>query len=85
MTISRLPKNIIWVCGPGENGVCIGALAVALYAYYSPAIGSELVVPLMNQTVDFGIWYVPFTVIAVVAIVNAVNLTDGLDGLASGG
>ena len=63
---------------------CIGALAVALYAYYSPAIGSELVVPLMNQTVDFGIWYVPFTVIAVVAIVNAVNLTDGLDGLASG-
>lgn len=63
---------------------CIGALAIALYAYYSPAIGSELIVPLMNRTVDFGIWYLPFTVIAVVGIVNAVNLTDGLDGLASG-
>jgi len=63
---------------------CIGALAIALYAYYSPAIGSELIVPLMNRTVDFGIWYLPFTVIAVIGIVNAVNLTDGLDGLASG-
>ncbi|UYO62097.1 phospho-N-acetylmuramoyl-pentapeptide-transferase [Acetobacterium wieringae] len=63
---------------------CIGALVIALYAYYSPAIGSELVVPLINRTVDFGIWYVPFTFFAVVAIVNAVNLTDGLDGLASG-
>ncbi|WP_286947640.1 phospho-N-acetylmuramoyl-pentapeptide-transferase [Acetobacterium sp. UBA5834] len=63
---------------------CIGALVIALYAYYSPAIGSELVIPLLNRTVDFGIWYVPFTFFAVVSIVNAVNLTDGLDGLASG-
>jgi len=62
----------------------IGALAIALYAYYSPTIGSELVVPFMGQTLDFGFWYVPFTFIAIVAIVNAVNLTDGLDGLASG-
>jgi phospho-N-acetylmuramoyl-pentapeptide-transferase len=63
---------------------CIGALGVSLYAYYSPGIGSELIVPLLKETVDFGIWYVPFTFFAVVAIVNAVNLTDGLDGLASG-
>ncbi len=63
---------------------CIGALVITLYAYYSPAIGSELIVPFIGQTVDFGIWYVPFTLIAIVAIVNAVNLTDGLDGLASG-
>jgi phospho-N-acetylmuramoyl-pentapeptide-transferase len=63
---------------------CIGALAIALYAYNAPSIGSEMVVPLMDQTVDFGFWYVPFTFIAVVSIVNAVNLTDGLDGLASG-
>lgn len=63
---------------------CVGALAISLYAYYSPTIGSELIVPFINQPVDFGFWYVPFTFIAVVAIVNAVNLTDGLDGLASG-
>lgn len=60
------------------------ALAIALYAAWTPAIGTELVVPFMGTTVDFGIWYVPFTFFAVVAVTNAVNLTDGLDGLASG-
>ena len=33
---------------------------------------------------DFGVWYIPFTVFVVLAMTNAVNLTDGLDGLASG-
>lgn len=60
------------------------ALAIAIYAAWTPAIGTELVVPFMGTTVDFGIWYVPFTFFAVVAVTNAVNLTDGLDGLASG-
>lgn len=62
----------------------VAALAVALYAAWTPAIGTELVIPFMGTTVDFGIWYVPFTFFAVVAVTNAVNLTDGLDGLASG-
>ncbi len=62
----------------------VAALAIALYAAWTPAIGTELVVPFMGATVDFGIWYVPFTFFAVVAVTNAVNLTDGLDGLASG-
>lgn len=62
----------------------VAALAIALYAAWTPAIGTELVVPFMGTTVDFGIWYVPFTFFAVVAVTNAVNLTDGLDGLASG-
>lgn len=60
------------------------ALAIAIYAAWTPSIGTELVVPFMGTTVDFGIWYVPFTFFAVVAVTNAVNLTDGLDGLASG-
>lgn len=62
----------------------VAALAVALYAAWTPAIGTELVIPFMGTTVDFGFWYVPFTFFAVVAVTNAVNLTDGLDGLASG-
>ncbi|MBC3886943.1 phospho-N-acetylmuramoyl-pentapeptide-transferase [Acetobacterium paludosum] len=63
---------------------CVGALAISLYAYNCSTIGSELIVPFMHQPVDFGIWYIPLTFVAIVAIVNAVNLTDGLDGLASG-
>lgn len=62
----------------------VAALAVALYAAWTPSIGTELVIPFIGTTVDFGIWYVPFTFFAVVAVTNAVNLTDGLDGLASG-
>lgn len=59
-------------------------IIVALFAYNNPSIGSKLVVPFAGVEWDLGIWYIPFTVIAVVLIVNSVNLTDGLDGLASG-
>ena len=39
----------------------VAALAIALYAAWTPAIGTELVIPFMGATVDFGFWYVPFT------------------------
>lgn len=59
------------------------AIIIALFAYNSPGIGSKLVVPFTSIEWDLGVWYIPFTTIAVVLIVNSVNLTDGLDGLAS--
>jgi phospho-N-acetylmuramoyl-pentapeptide-transferase len=62
----------------------VGAGAIALYAYYLPSIGSEMIIPFIHQPIDFGVWYIPFTIFTIIAIVNAVNLTDGLDGLASG-
>lgn len=62
---------------------CI-AVIVALFAYFNPEIGTKLIVPFTGIEWDLGIWYIPFTVLAVVLIVNSVNLTDGLDGLASG-
>ncbi|MGL4606839.1 MAG: phospho-N-acetylmuramoyl-pentapeptide-transferase [Eubacteriaceae bacterium] len=62
----------------------LGAGVIAVYAYLTPSIGGEVIIPFMEQPVNFGLWYLPFTFIAVVGIVNAVNLTDGLDGLASG-
>lgn len=34
--------------------------------------------------IDFGLWYIPFFVLAVVATSFSVNETDGLDGLAGG-
>lgn len=60
------------------------ALMIAFFAYNNPLIGSKLIVPFVGVEWDLGVWYIPFTVIAVVLIVNSVNLTDGLDGLASG-
>ena len=52
------------------------AYAVLLYIYgkgvfYIPFIGE----------VNWGIWYIPFTVFVIVAMTNATNLTDGVDGL----
>ena len=65
----------------GQIGI---ALIVAFFAYNNSAIGSKLVVPFTDIEWDLGVWYIPFTVLAVVLIVNSVNLTDGLDGLATG-
>ena len=41
-------------------------------------------IPLVQQTFDLGIWYVPFAAFVIVSFANAVNITDGLDGLVSG-
>ncbi len=59
-------------------------IIVAVFAYSNPSIGSKLIIPFAKTELDLGIFYIPFTVLAVVLIVNSVNLTDGLDGLASG-
>ncbi len=41
-------------------------------------------IPVLNETIDAGILYLPFMFFVMVGASNAVNLTDGLDGLASG-
>ncbi|QOX63557.1 phospho-N-acetylmuramoyl-pentapeptide-transferase [Anoxybacterium hadale] len=61
-------------------------IAVGL-AYYQSRVsvyGTTVYIPIVNQYLDFGIFYIPFIAFVVVSMVNAVNLTDGLDGLASG-
>ena len=61
-------------------------IAVGL-AYYQSSVsvyGTKVFIPIMNESIDFGIFYIPFIAFVVVAMVNSVNLTDGLDGLASG-
>ena len=47
-------------------------------------ISTEVMIPVMGWTIDFGWLYAPFLVFLMVGTTNAVNLTDGLDGLASG-
>jgi phospho-N-acetylmuramoyl-pentapeptide-transferase len=61
------------------------AVALTLYAYRSPNVGPEVLIPFTSRYWDMGIWYIPFTAIIVfVGTVNSVNFTDGLDGLAAG-
>lgn len=60
------------------------AVGLAFYQSKVSVYGTKVFIPFVNQTWDFGIWYIPFIAFVVVSMVNAVNLTDGLDGLASG-
>ncbi|MBQ9989093.1 MAG: phospho-N-acetylmuramoyl-pentapeptide-transferase [Clostridia bacterium] len=56
---------------------------LAWYAANDPSVGTKLYVPFLGL-MDFGWFYIPFTMFIVVGMTNSVNLTDGLDGLASG-
>lgn len=61
-------------------------IAGVFFAYYgktNPDIGTSIIVPFLNKTIDLGFWYMPFIIFFYAATTNAVNLTDGLDGLAS--
>lgn len=66
----------------------IGQLAlatiIAVFGYYSPYIGSSIVVPFFNLELELGVFYIPFIIFVFIAVTNSVNLTDGLDGLAGG-
>ncbi len=52
------------------------AYAVVMYLYS----GHRFQIPFVG-TVDWGVWYIPFTVFVILAMTNATNLTDGVDGL----
>lgn len=60
------------------------AAALAVYMAKFSGYGTEVWIPLLDEYVDFGWFYIPFVIFVVVAMANAVNLTDGLDGLSSG-
>ncbi|MTI49045.1 phospho-N-acetylmuramoyl-pentapeptide-transferase [Sporosalibacterium faouarense] len=60
------------------------AVILAFYQSSTSLMGTKLLIPFINTTIDLGFLYIPFISFVVVAVVNSVNLTDGLDGLASG-
>lgn len=62
-------------------GQFLVSLAVTLLAY--KYIGSELLIPIWNKSIDIGYFYILFNLIFIVAVTNSVNLTDGLDGLST--
>ena len=60
------------------------AIVLSVFAYSSPYIGSELIIPFNGVSINLGIFYIPFMVFVIVAVVNSANLLDGLDGLCAG-
>ena len=65
-------------------GQALIAVIAGVYVYINPNIGSEVVIPFTNKTIDLGVFIIPFVFLVVIATTNSVNLTDGLDGLAGG-
>ncbi len=65
-------------------GQIIMAVVVALIGSLFLGVTTELWIPVLNKTVDFGVFYYVLIFFVLVGTTNAVNLTDGLDGLATG-
>lgn len=60
------------------------SLALALYGAFSKEIGTSLIIPFVEKSVNIGApTYIVLMVIFFASITNAVNLTDGIDGLAT--
>ena len=60
------------------------AILFAFFAYNSANVGTSLIVPFTNTSINLGWAYIPFAVFLFIALTNSVNLLDGLDGLATG-
>lgn len=57
--------------------------AFAVYMYFFSGLGSDVMIPFTNMSVDLGWFYIPVLIFVLVGTVNGSNFTDGLDGLAS--
>jgi phospho-N-acetylmuramoyl-pentapeptide-transferase len=65
----------------------LAALVIGLFLYFNPRdpYADMLSVPFFKKWLfDFGVMYIPFSILVMVGSSNAVNLTDGMDGLAIG-
>lgn len=63
----------------GVGGI---ALILSVFAYQNRFIGSSIVIPYTDITINLGWWFIPLCFLVYIAASNAINLTDGLDGLA---
>ncbi|MCK8827138.1 phospho-N-acetylmuramoyl-pentapeptide-transferase [Natroniella acetigena] len=66
------------------TGQILVALLLAVVVLGKLNLGTEVLIPFLDATIDLGILYIPFIILVVIGTSNAVNLTDGLDGLAAG-
>lgn len=63
------------------------AFGISVFLYMNPKdpYSDVLSVPFFKKWLfDFGLFYIPFSILVIVGSSNAVNLTDGIDGLAIG-
>lgn len=61
-------------------------VAAALYLLGMTLIcgkSTELYIPFVDKSVDFGIFYYIIAMLLLTGVINSVNLTDGIDGLCS--
>ena len=59
-----------------------GIAGVLGYYSYKNQVCQSVRIPFTTDTIAFGYWIIPFSILVFLAVTNAVNLTDGLDGLA---
>lgn len=65
-------------------GLLIIATTYTVYLSNYLKIGTDILIPFTEYTINLPIWfYIPFTILVMLASTNAVNLTDGIDGLVS--
>ena len=57
--------------------------AIGAWWFYFKLDFSTVKIPFFGSF-DFGVWFIPFFILAITAVSFAVDLTDGLDGLAGG-
>ncbi len=62
-------------------GQVIVAAGFSIYCYYSPRVGSSILIPFTDLQWDLGVFYIPVMTLLAIFIVNSSNLQDGLDGL----
>jgi len=62
-------------------GQVVIALIVSIMGYYF--LGSDILVPFLNNYIELKWIYFPFNIFFIVALSNSVNLTDGVDGLST--
>ncbi len=60
------------------------ATSLVLYLPYPYGLQNygSVRLPFIGQSIDIGLWFIPFATFIIVAASNAVNITDGLDSLA---
>lgn len=64
-------------------GQVVIAVGFSAYCYFSPSVGSSIILPFTGGEWDLGFWYIPLMSCIVIFMINSANLQDGMDGLLS--